>query len=79
MVSGWTWERIVELNKLICEASGQPHAIRYAETAQYISTYSKRKNDPQICFDWVAKNHPFVEGNKRTAVCLAACLTLEDV
>ena len=66
----WTWERIVELNKLICDVSGQPHAVREA-----VHSSIPEKDLPA----WIANNHPFVEGNKRTGACIAICLALKDV
>jgi hypothetical protein len=70
----WTWKRIVELNKIICEASNQPHAIRT------IPIWLEK--EPIDIIDLpkdIAENHYFIEGNKRTATCLAVCLALEGV
>ena len=64
---GWTWNRIVGLNKLVCEASGQPHGVRQSICDELITP------------NRIAEEHPFIEGNKRTAACLAICLTLERV
>ena len=79
---GWTWERIVTLNKLICDASDQPHAIR--EEPSFFNVL--RGVDPLVNLDgfcgfpdMIAKEHWFVEGNKRTASCIAVCLALEGV
>jgi len=74
----WTWEKIVELNKVICEASGQPHAVRYKCFA--IDDKQELDRDHALSFSYrIAEQHPFIEGNKRTAACLAICLALEGV
>ena len=66
----WTWGQVVALNAIICAASGQPGGVRCP-----INYHSS-------VIDWpekIAQEHPFIEGNQRTAACLAICLTLEKV
>lgn len=82
IVMAWTKERIIALNKLICEASGQPHAIRDEGTIDLACKHFKKLTRQRIeiigC-NIISENHPFVEGNKRTAACIAVCMTLEGV
>lgn len=80
----WTKERIIALNKLICEVSGQPHAIRDEATLDYILDEAGIKRFDGIPVNYtlsreIAELHPFVDGNKRTAACIAICETLKNI
>lgn len=79
----WSKERVVALNKLICEAMGKPHAIRSYSPLEAIDSIIKNMTMPefsQVEFSKiVAEQHPFVDGNKSTACCIAICETLKNI
>lgn len=68
----WNWNKVVMLNKLICEASNQPHAIRTEPIWKDNPLYSASPDE-------IANEHYFIEGNKRTATCIAVCNALKGV
>jgi len=76
----WTKERIIALNKLICEASNQPRALRDEVCLDdLVNPYELSLVSANYLYKGIAERHPFVEGNKRTAVCIAICETLKNI
>lgn len=91
----WSKERIVALNKLICEASDQPHALRDEGALIFCLKAAEVKSTMAFAFEaagldctyqetrilskYICERHPFVDGNKRTATCVAICETLKNI
>jgi prophage maintenance system killer protein len=73
----WTWKQLVELNKLICEASNQPHAIRHEPILNKDGTIDlKRNGNYDSLAECISAEHLFFEANKRTACTIAICSAL---
>lgn len=81
---------------MICEESGQPHALRDEGALDYCLRAAEVKDamagiiesatgldltyqETRILSKYICERHPFVDGNKRTSVCIAVCETLKNI
>lgn len=74
----WTWNKIVELNRIIYSASEQPHAVRNVPITNENGEIVLMKKYRTVA-EQIASEHYFVESNKRAACCLAICQILQHL
>ena len=59
---------VKKLNEGICMDSGSTYGVR----SEAILEEALRKPSPEECAKWIAQQHPFFDGNKRTAILFLA-------
>ena len=71
------WDKIVQLNKAVCEVVGQHGVVRNAPLVDENGCVACK--DVEQLAQHCAREHYFVDGNKRTAMALIISVTFKDL